>query len=145
MVLIQIHSFILDQSCKDLVETLSFFILNFCSRSSNLKIFADSEKGTSRFSFQQLEESFSLPIWDLKFRTMNWCLNFYFIILTSVILSSLVSQLHSKHILLSFVLQFMKSVENVSFYFHNFSNKLYYSHHASQTLKVMFTMKLQCL
>ena len=149
------NSFIFDQSFPDLVETLSFFILNFCSRSRNLKIFADSEKGTSRFSFQQLEElrafwdkiksSFSLPIWDWKFRTMNWCLNFYFIIFTSVILSSLASQLHSKHILLSFVLQFMKSVENVSFYFHNFSNKLCYSHHASQTLKVMFTMKLQCL
>ena len=66
------NSFIFDQSCTDFVESLFFFILNFCSRLKNFKIFADSEKGTSRFSFQQLEElrafwdkikrSFSLPI-----------------------------------------------------------------------------------
>ena len=52
-------------------DEVSFFILNFCSKSRNFKTFADSKKGTSRFSFQQLEElrafwdkirsSFSMP------------------------------------------------------------------------------------
>ena len=33
----------------------------------------------------------------------------------------------------------MESVENVSFYFHNVSNKFCYSHRVSESLKVMFT------
>ena len=43
----------LSRPCGDKV---SLFILNICSRSRNFKTFADSEKATSRFSFQQLEE-----------------------------------------------------------------------------------------
>ena len=39
----------------------------------------------------------------------------------------------------------MESVENDSFYFHNFSNKFYYSHHLSESLKVMFTVKYVAL
>ena len=33
----------------------------------------------------------------------------------------------------------MESVENVSFYFHNFSNKFCHSHHVSETLKVVYS------
>ena len=76
VVFIQIRSFIFGKICPDLVETLSFFIFNFCSRSRNFKIFPDLEKGTSKFPFQQLEEL--RAFWDkikssldLKFRTMN--------------------------------------------------------------------------
>ena len=39
---------------------------------------------------------------------------------------------------------FRESVENVSFYFHNVSNKFCYSHRVSESLKVIFTVKLQC-
>ena len=39
----------------------------------------------------------------------------------------------------------MESVENDSFYFHNFLNKFSYSHHVSESLKVMFTVKYVAL
>ena len=80
MVFVQIHSLIFGIICPDLVETLSFFIFSFCSRSRNFKIFADLERGTSKFSFQQLGKLRAFwdkmkinknNHWDLKFRTMD--------------------------------------------------------------------------
>ena len=39
----------------------------------------------------------------------------------------------------------MESVEDDSFYFHNFSNEFCYSHHVSESLTVMFTVKYVAL